>query len=263
MLYVYGRTQPLARYPIEQCLRVIRDLGFDGVEVCLENEDIAPALLDDHTIGRVCAALEELALQSFSVSYHRDYIYSDEELERTIQAIRATPRLGAGIFVFSGGRKRTRDKAEWERTVERTRLLVAAAEACGVVLAKEFEPDFCVGSTAELLGLFDEIPSRIWPPTWTWDTSSCAIPTRCRRSVTSGKRSCTSTLRTWPRECTITSCLGRGTWTWASTWRRWPRSGSAAERRWTCTSRTMSRSLPRRSHTSGGCGHEFRLFLSR
>lgn len=159
MIQVYGRTQPLARYPIEQCLGVIRDLGFDGVEICLENEDIAPALLDDGLIQHVRSTVEQLGFESFSISYHKDYVYNDEELQRTIQAIQATPRFGADVFVFSGTRKRTRDQAEWERMLDRTKALVSAAQECGVVLAKEFEPDFIVGSTAELLALFQEIPS--------------------------------------------------------------------------------------------------------
>jgi sugar phosphate isomerase/epimerase len=42
---------------------------------------------------------------------------------------------------------------------QRTRLLVEAAEACGVTLANEFEPGFVIGSTMELLRLFKALPS--------------------------------------------------------------------------------------------------------
>jgi sugar phosphate isomerase/epimerase len=43
--------------------------------------------------------------------------------------------------------------------VARTRQLVSLAEICGVRLAQEFEPGFIVGSTADVLRLFEAIPS--------------------------------------------------------------------------------------------------------
>jgi sugar phosphate isomerase/epimerase len=90
---------------------------------------------------------------------HQDYIYDDRLLQETKKAIRMTRAVGTDVFVFSGTKKRTGDQAEWDRMIARTRELVEVAEECGVTLAEEFEPDFIVGSTADLLHLFDEIPS--------------------------------------------------------------------------------------------------------
>jgi sugar phosphate isomerase/epimerase len=144
---------------MRECLSVIKTLGFDGVEVCLENEDIRPEILDEGLAQDVRERVEELDLVPYSVSYHKDYIYDDEMLEQTLKAIRLTPAFGTDLFVFSGTRKRTGDEVEWRRMADRTRQMAVAAQECGVVLAKEFEPNFVVGSTAELLRLFDEIPS--------------------------------------------------------------------------------------------------------
>jgi sugar phosphate isomerase/epimerase len=156
---LFARPQPLARYPILECLGVIQRLGFDGVEVCLENEDIRPDLLDDALIAQVRERVETLGLVPFSISYHKDYIYDDEMMDKTLTAIRRTPQFGTDILVFSGTRPRAGDQAAWERMLERTRALVKVAEECGVVLAQEFEPGFIVGSTADLLRLFEAIPS--------------------------------------------------------------------------------------------------------
>jgi sugar phosphate isomerase/epimerase len=160
-MYLYGRTQPLARYPIERCLETLACLGFDGVEVCLENEDIAPDLLTPSLIQRVRDTLRAVGLERYSISYHKDYIYDDRELARTIKTIEATPQFGSDIFVFAGTRARAErgDEAEWSRMIARTRELVRVAEANGVTLAEEFEPGFIVGCTADVLRLFDEIPS--------------------------------------------------------------------------------------------------------
>ena len=156
---ILGRTQPLAQYPILDCLDVVRRLGFDGVEICLENPDLDPERLSPARVSAVRGRVAELGLSPHSVSYHKDYIYDDASFELTKQAIARTPQFGAQVFVFAGGPKRAGDEAEWRRMIGRTRELAAIAEERGVVLAEEFEPGFVVGSTAELERLFDDIPS--------------------------------------------------------------------------------------------------------
>ena len=157
-MMIFGRTQPLARYPILECLTVLQQLGFDGVELCMENNDLAP----DAVTPQLVAAVREQATALFgaySVGYHKDYIYDDAFFELTKRAIALTPEFGANILVFSGTHKRTGDAAEWQRMIERTRVLVDVAADYGVTLAQEFEPGFVVGSTADLLRLFEEIAS--------------------------------------------------------------------------------------------------------
>ena len=156
---ILGRTQPLAKYAILDCLAVIPRLGFDGVEICLENPDLAPDRLDAGRIAAVRDRVAELGLAPHSISYHKDYIYDDALLAQTKRAIGWTRDFGASIFVFAGTPKRAGDVAEWRLMIERTRELVAVAEDHGVTLAEEFEPGFIVGSTADLLRLFDAIPS--------------------------------------------------------------------------------------------------------
>ncbi len=154
-----GRTQPLAKVPIQDCLCVVRELGFDGVEVCLENPDLAPATLTPALAQRVRDTVARLGLQPHSVSWHVDYVHDAATFALTRRAIALVPDFGTRLFVFGGPACRTGDAAEWRLMVARTRELVTLAEACGVVLAQEFEPGFVVGSTADLLRLFHEIPS--------------------------------------------------------------------------------------------------------
>jgi len=160
-MMIFGRTQPLAHYPILDCLPVLHRLGFDGVELCMENDDLAPEAITSQLVDAVREQATAL-FRAYSVGYHKDYIYDDDLFELTKRAIALTPDFGASILVFSGTHKRqphTADAAEWQRMIERTRVLVDIAADLGVTLAQEFEPDFIVGSTADLLRLFDEIPS--------------------------------------------------------------------------------------------------------
>lgn len=154
-----ARTQPLSQYPILRGLAVIRRLGFDGVEICLENDDLRPAILDEGLAFSVADRVRGLGLSPVSVSYHKDYIYDDALFQESLKAIALTPAFGTNVFVFGGTVKKSGDAAEWQRLVERTRHLARAAESAGVLLAQEFEPGFIVGSTADLLRLFEEVPS--------------------------------------------------------------------------------------------------------
>ncbi len=159
MIKLSGRTQPLEHYPALEALDVIHRLGFDGVEVCLETAEMAPDKLTDEMIAAVRERIAALGLAPHSVGYHKDYVYDDREFDLTCRAIEVTPAFGTGLFIFSGPPKRTADEAEWNLMISRTAELVNLGEKHGVILAQEFEPGFIVGSTAELLRLFEELPS--------------------------------------------------------------------------------------------------------
>jgi sugar phosphate isomerase/epimerase len=159
-MYLSGRTQPLyPRYSILDALPAIKRLGFDGVEICLEIDEISPANLTAQSIAAIRAQVEALGLAPHVVGYHKDYIYDDALFELSKQAIRQTRAFGAGILIFSTAVTRTGDREEWQRLLERTRVLVSLAEDEGVILAQEAEPGFIVSATADLLRLFDAIPS--------------------------------------------------------------------------------------------------------
>ena len=153
---ILGRTQMLSQYSLIDSLSIIKGLGFDGVEICVERQDWSLLDLDSLPIDAIREQVGELNLAPYSFSLHQDYVYNDERFEMTKTAIQMTPALGTNIFVFGGAKKRTGDKYEWQRMVERTRQLTALAEDNGVILAKEFEPGFVVGSTQELIQLFED-----------------------------------------------------------------------------------------------------------
>ena len=156
-----GRTQPLfPRYPIFEALELIQKLGFDGVEICLEVEELKPELINAAFASQIGEKVSALGLAPHAIGYHVDYIYQDDLLHQTQTAIQLTPAFGTNVLIFSGTAKRDGSMDEWKRMIDRTRMLVEMAEDHGVILAQEFEPGFIVGSTADLVHLFDEIPSK-------------------------------------------------------------------------------------------------------
>lgn len=154
-----GRTQVLSQHSLLESLDIAKALGFDGVEICVERKDWSWVDFDDALIVSVRGRVEALELAPCSFSLHQDYIYDDRLFEETKRAIGVTRAIGAEVFVFSGTKRRTGDEAEWARMVARTKELVDLAARQEVVVAEEFEPGFIVGSTADLLRLFEEIPS--------------------------------------------------------------------------------------------------------
>jgi sugar phosphate isomerase/epimerase len=151
---LFGRTQTVPYPMLEACIR-LHDCGMVGAELCLENQDIN-TILTESTARSLSDALDGMGMER-SLSWHADYVRNDTAFESIKRAIALTPSFGSRIFVCGGTRARG-EETEWHKMVSRTRDLAAQAEASGVILAKEFEPGFVVGSTEKLLRLFEEVP---------------------------------------------------------------------------------------------------------
>lgn len=158
-MYISARTQMLHRYSVLESLDVIKQLGFDGVEVGFLRMDWTMIPLSDMPIAAIRERATALGLGPNAVSMHADYIFDDAILARIKETIPVVHDFGTRILIINGAKKRTGDAAEWQLMADRTRELVQVAEVHDVVLAMEFEPDFVVGSTADLLRLFADIPS--------------------------------------------------------------------------------------------------------
>ena len=154
-----ARTQMLERYTVLESLDMIKQLGFDGVEISYLRKDFSPIPLADMPIQAIRDRAADLGLAPNSVSMHGDFVYDEKVLTRLKQVIPIVHDLGTRILITNGPAKKTGDFKEWMLMLSRTRQLVQLAEANDVVLAIEFEPNFIVGSTEDLLRLFAEIPS--------------------------------------------------------------------------------------------------------
>lgn len=149
----------LQRYSVLASLDVIKKLGFDGAEICFLRADWTMIPLCAMPVAAIRARAAELDIGLSAVSMHCDYVFDDAVLQRMQEVIPVVRDFGTDILIINGAKKRSGDAAEWRLMLDRTRALVGVAEAHDVVLALEFEPDFIIGSTADLLRLFSEIPS--------------------------------------------------------------------------------------------------------
>lgn len=153
-----GRTQPLAALPWEEGLVRLREVGFAGVEVCLENPDLSPALLDVSLAQRLHERLTTLGFSQWSISYHKDLV-DDRFYAETVRVLERMPLLGANVLVIGTPHRDAAWPNAWERLVTRLQELAALAESVGATLAEEAEPGFVVQSTADVLRLIDDVGS--------------------------------------------------------------------------------------------------------
>jgi sugar phosphate isomerase/epimerase len=158
-MYLLARTQMLQRYSVLESLDVIKELGFDGVEISYLRKDFSQIPLEDMPVSAIREKAAALGLSPNSVSMHGDFVYDDNVLARLKQTIPVVRDFGTRILITNGPAKKTGDQEEWALYVARTRELVKIAEANDVVVAIEFEPNFVAGSTVDVQRLLDAVPS--------------------------------------------------------------------------------------------------------
>jgi sugar phosphate isomerase/epimerase len=122
-------------------------------------KDFSPIPLDEMPVAAIRHKLETIGLQPNSVSMHGDFVFDDAVFERLVQLIPDVHRFGTRTLITNGPVQRADRGNAWDPVVSRTRELVSEAEKHDVLLAIEFEPNFVVGSTRDLLRLFDAVPS--------------------------------------------------------------------------------------------------------
>jgi len=131
------RTRGFVKWGMDRALSALAQIGYDGVEICLEHPDSNPIRLGDaDEIEALRKLVSDAGLEITAVSYH---IGTDvETISRTIQI---AGELDADIVVINGDPIPAAGKeAEWPRMVERLRMLAEQAELWRVTLAVEPEP---------------------------------------------------------------------------------------------------------------------------
>ena len=161
-MLIAGRNQVLDTLSLEEGFRALKAAGADAVELCHEHPAMSPERMvqadGEDFARRVGGMVAEAGLRPSAVGWHCEYVTDEANFERLLRLIPLAPAFGTDVFITSGvGRGEAPNKVEL--LVERTRALCDAAEASGVRLAIEYEPNFIVGDTDSLLRLCDAVGS--------------------------------------------------------------------------------------------------------
>ncbi len=154
------RTAGYRDVAIEHAIRAIADVGYDGVELCLEHPDLHPETLTDRRCNELTDIASELGLEVATVSYHGDADPLDVRWNRALAAVALTPALGADVLIVNAprpGDDRPADLADQFRYQLSAQLEMATM--LEVTIAVEPEPGLLVDDCADMLDLLDEFDS--------------------------------------------------------------------------------------------------------
>ncbi|NPV48909.1 MAG: sugar phosphate isomerase/epimerase [Armatimonadetes bacterium] len=155
------RTAGFRGWPLRQALQCLRDLGYDGVELCLEHPDMRPETLSADACIRWSEAVAETGLDIASVSYHGDGEPDDARSANQVRAVHITADCGAKLLILNGQKAVPgKELEQWRAFVRhlRDRVLPLAADL-GIRVALEPEPGHFLHASSDLLRLLAELGS--------------------------------------------------------------------------------------------------------
>lgn len=170
-------TNAFREYGLEEAIAAIAQAGYDGVELLLDEPHLYPPSADEGEIQRVREALSEydiaisncnaFMLTAIEDFHHPSFIEVDEayrrrRVEYTLAALETAAALDAShISIEPGGPVPDEQSREWalDTFEEGLREVATKAEAVGVDVLVEPEPDLLIERSDEFLELLDRIDS--------------------------------------------------------------------------------------------------------
>lgn len=152
------RTVGYRKWPLQDAFHSIAEIGFDGVEICLEHPECRPEALDADRARTIAAMVADAGLAVASVSYHGDGEPPEARAQNQRRAVELAPRLGAQVLILNAWATQPgREEEQWAQLDRDLRKLLPLAESEGVFIALEPEPGHFLSSSADMKRLLDEI----------------------------------------------------------------------------------------------------------
>lgn len=185
-------TNAFREYSLAEAIGVLANAGYDGVEILLDDPHLYPAEADEGTVERVLGLLEERDLvvsncNAFMLSavepseasrvaeygreteafHHPSFVEPDpadrrRRVEHTEAALETAAALGAPhVSIPPGGPVPvgTSEQEATEQFLEGLRTVAERAEAVGVDVLVEPEPELLIETSGEFLALMDRVDS--------------------------------------------------------------------------------------------------------
>lgn len=154
------RTGGFRNWKIEDILKELAQIGFDGAELCLESADMRPENFTKDQATQLKRFMDDIGLEIASVSYHADVESTEQRLLNTFKAIEITNWLGSNVLIINGERVKEDEKEkQWNDFAKRLKDLTISAEKNGVYIAVEPEPLLLVSDTKEMMQMMKIVDS--------------------------------------------------------------------------------------------------------
>jgi len=154
------RTAGFKGWDIKAILLKLSELGYDGVELCLEHPELSLKKLNHKTIHGLKEYLTKLGLEAASVSYHGDIDPLPIKLANTFEAIKIAGLFSPRLLIFNcekviPGEK----KKQFKDLINRINRLLKVAKDQDITLAIEPEPGLIISDVNDVSLLLEEISS--------------------------------------------------------------------------------------------------------
>ncbi len=154
------RTAGFSAYRTPDILRTLKDIGYDGVELCFEHDDVRPEHITEADCVDIQALADDTGIEVASLSYHADNEEPSRRTENIERLLELAPEFRTDVLVLNSRRTEPGHRREqWDDLVRRLRRYAAPAEAAGLRLAIEPEPGMFVETSADARRLIEEVGS--------------------------------------------------------------------------------------------------------
>ena len=155
------RTGGFSEWKVEDVVKELSRIGFDGAELCLEPADMRPENFTQARAKELKKFMSEIGIEIASLSYHADFEQLDQRIQNTLKAIDITNWLGADVLIINSERIDDSNKEEqWNGLVNRLKGLTAHAEKLGVNVAIEPEPLQIIADTNDMIYMMEAVGSQ-------------------------------------------------------------------------------------------------------
>jgi len=151
------RLEGFKKRDLNDALKSLSEIGYSGIELCLEHPDLYPENHARHPINKIDDSLAENNLEISAVSFHGKQLDWEDKTQICRYGIELCQKLDAKVFI-TGSHISPKSFAEM---VKFTRDLSMFSSDVGVYFAVEPEPGTVIAGTKEMNSLFNEINNPI------------------------------------------------------------------------------------------------------
>ncbi|MFW5867048.1 MAG: sugar phosphate isomerase/epimerase family protein [Armatimonadota bacterium] len=155
------RTIGFRQHSAETAIRSLAQIGYDGVEVCLEHPGLEPEEIDVLRGAALATVAAGESIEIATVSYHGDRDRLPTRWKRALRAVELTSAMGAGTLIVNSPRPGPDAPEDLEEQFhEQLAMQLERAESLGVTLALEPEPGLLIADVDDALDLIQQMGSE-------------------------------------------------------------------------------------------------------
>lgn len=143
------RTAGFGEAPLADVFQALGEVGCDSVELCLEHPELDPETITSVRAREILHWAASGGVRLHSVSFHGDGLPWERRSQLQARAVEVASAFGVGVVVVNT--PRAEEGIEPEQVHEHLAGLARTAEANGLKVAVEPEPDLVIGDVADML----------------------------------------------------------------------------------------------------------------